>query len=131
MASWIITRYKLETIRSIAIVILIIGAICTLSEALFIVIVGLCMTCFGFFTAHSLTAASVSRTATHLKGSASSLYLVSYYLGVASGSTLLGPLWGILNWQGFILFITTLLLIYLIFLQFMLSRLFKHSPNLL
>lgn len=131
IASWLTTRYKLETIRSVAIVILIIGTVCTLNKSLFIVLVGLCMTCFGFFTAHSLTAASVSKSATHLKGSASSLYLVSYYLGVASGSTLLGPLWGILKWQGFILFITTLLLIYLIFLHFMLSRLGKHSPSVL
>ncbi|SOC12577.1 YNFM family putative membrane transporter [Ureibacillus xyleni] len=127
IASWLSNRFALEKIRVVAICILIIGVACTLHSSLVVVLIGLCILCFGFFTAHSLTAASVSRTATHLKGSASSLYLVAYYIGVASGSTLIGPLWDMWKWNGIIYFTVSLPLIYLIFLQFTLNLLDKKG----
>lgn len=117
IASWLSNRFALEKIRVVAILILITGVACTLHSSLIIVLFGLCILCFGFFTAHSLTASYVSKTATHLKGSASSLYLVAYYIGVASGSTLIGPLWDLWQWNGVIYFTLTLPIVYLVFLQ--------------
>src|SRR5699024_7783244 len=78
--------------------ILTIGIVFTISSSLLFIVIGLCVLCLGFFTAHSLTAASVSEYATHHKGSATSLYLVSYYIGVTLGSCALGPLWGSAGW---------------------------------
>ncbi|TSI10447.1 MFS transporter [Lysinibacillus sp. BW-2-10] len=130
IASWLSNRFTLEKIRVVAILILIIGVACTLHASLLVVLIGLCILCFGFFTAHSLTAASVSRTATHLKGSASSLYLVAYYIGVASGSTLIGPLWDLWKWQGIIYFTLALPIIYLVFLQFSLKLIQNKHANL-
>ncbi len=127
IASWLSNRFTLEKIRAVAIIILTFGVALTLHSSLIIVIIGLCILCFGFFTAHSLTAASVNKTATHLKGSASSLYLVSYYIGVASGSTLIGPLWENLKWNGIVYFMVILPIVYLIFLHVSLSQMKKKS----
>ncbi|MFC7687850.1 MFS transporter [Ureibacillus sp. GCM10028918] len=127
LASWLSKRYQLEKIRIIAILILVTGIICTLFDALFVVLFGLCITCFGFFTAHSLTAASVGQTAIHLKGSASSLYLVSYYIGIASGSTLIYPLWEVWNWNGMNVVTITLLILYLAFFYYALLKLNRKS----
>lgn len=105
-------KFGFRRIRLIGVFILSAGIFMTLSSALWLIVVGLCLTCLGFFTAHSLTAASVGQQATHHKGSASSLYLVSYYLGVAIGSSLLSQLWLSAGWTGLIFFTSVLPLFY-------------------
>lgn len=116
LAGWLASKFGLGKVRVGGVFLLSAGILFTLSGSVSIVVVGLCVICLGFFTAHSLTAASVSQEATHHKGSASSLYLVSYYLGVAAGSTLLGPLWEIVDWNGLVLFTAILPLLYLGFI---------------
>jgi MFS transporter, YNFM family, putative membrane transport protein len=106
-------KFGLRKVRRIGVLLLSTGIFLTLSSQLVLIVIGLCVTCLGFFTAHSLTAASVGQQATHHTGSASSLYLVSYYIGVACGSSLLGPLWTSWGWHGLILFIGVLPLLYL------------------
>lgn len=69
------------------------------------------------FTAHSLTATSVSEQATHHKGSAASLYLVAYYIGVALGSSVLGPVWNITGWTVLVILIALLPIIYFVFIN--------------
>ncbi|MGI2327911.1 MFS transporter [Planococcus sp. YIM B11945] len=105
--------FGLRTVRRTGVFILSFGIFLTLNSHLTVIIIGLCLTCLGFFTAHSLTAASVGQQAEHHKGSASSLYLVSYYIGVACGSSLLSPLWTNAGWSGLVLFIAILPLIYI------------------
>ncbi|MFO7316233.1 MAG: MFS transporter [Bacilli bacterium] len=122
IASWLSNKFTLEKVRTFAIFFLSFGVLCTLHSSLFVVLFGLCVVCFGFFTAHSLTAASVGKTATHLKGSASSLYLVAYYIGVASGSTLVAPVYHHLGWKGFILITVAVTISYVIFLNFSLIK---------
>lgn len=106
-------RFGLGGVRLLGVVILSAGIFLTLSPYLWLIVIGLCVTCLGFFTAHSLTAASVSQDAAHHKGSASSLYLVSYYIGVALGSSVLSPLWTSAGWNGLILFTAILPLFYI------------------
>lgn len=84
------------------VLILISGAWLTMIASLNVVIIGLCLMCLGFFVAHSLMAAIVNERATHHKGGASSLYLVSYYIGVATGGTLSGVFWNNFAWIGVI-----------------------------
>lgn len=122
IASWLSQRLGLIKVRTIAISIMVLGIVGTLSSSLWLIVIGLCILCFGFFTSHSLTAASVSRAATHQKGSASSLYLVSYYIGVACGSTLLSPLWTYGNWTILVGFTVCLPLLYLLFLTMQLKK---------
>jgi len=106
-------NFGLRKVRRAGVAILSLGILLTLSPVTWLVVVGLCVTCLGFFTAHSLTAASVGQQASHHKGSASSLYLVSYYIGVAAGSSLLSPLWTNGGWTGLVLFTALLPLLYL------------------
>ncbi|MBT2690565.1 MFS transporter [Bacillus sp. ISL-47] len=91
---------KKTTLVSFGTLILISGSLLTNVHSLSLVVVGLCLTCFGFFIAHSLMAAIVNERATHHKGGASSLYLVSYYLGVATGGSLTGLIWQNIGWTG-------------------------------
>ncbi|WP_252501670.1 MFS transporter [Sporosarcina sp. Marseille-Q4943] len=102
LAGWLAGKFGLRNVRFAGVVLLAFGIGLTALSPLILIIIGLCIVCLGFFTAHSLTAASVSKEATHHKGSASSLYLVSYYIGVAMGSTLLSPLYETFGWAGLI-----------------------------
>lgn len=112
LAGWLAGKFGLTKVRLAGITVLALGILLTISNSIMFVIIGLCFTCLGFFTAHSLTAASVGREAQHHKGSASSLYLVSYYVGVAAGSTLLSPLWESSGWNGIVLFTMILPIVY-------------------
>src|SRR5699024_7430210 len=113
IAGWLSKQYSFHAIRIVGVVILSAGMFMMLGTPLLIISIGLSMICLGFFVSHAITTATVSQTATHHKGSASSLYLVSYYVGVAIGSTLLTPLWDHFAWQGIIIFSASIPVIYL------------------
>lgn len=110
----LLNRFKINHIRVVAICIMTVGIVVTLSQSLILIFVGLCLICFGFFSAHSLTATSVTLTAKHHKGSASSLYLVSYYIGVSFGSTLFAIIWERMDWIGLITIASVFPLAYMI-----------------
>ncbi|ASN04697.1 MFS transporter [Virgibacillus necropolis] len=126
-AGWLAGKFGLKIVRIIGIITFAAGIFLTLSSSLVVLIIGLCVSCLGFFTAHSLSAASVSEQATHHKGSASSLYLVSYYIGVAVGSTAIGPLYSSIGWQGFVLVAGCIPLIYIIFVIVLSKRITKKA----
>ncbi len=117
LAGWLSSFIGLEKVRIGGMITLGIGILFTLHNALPIIVVGLCITCLGFFTAHSLTASSVSETVTHHKGSASSLYLVSYYIGVTLGSSALAPIWENFHWKGLAVLLGLLPMIYLLIIR--------------
>lgn len=121
-ASYLSSRFSLHFLRNAAIGILLLGLALTMSHSIIVIVIGLGITCFGFFTAHSLTASTVSSTAQTQKGLASSLYLVSYYVGVASGSTLLSPIWSSLDWNGLVTFTIAVPLLYTLFLHFSMKK---------
>lgn len=108
IAGWLSRKYELSTLRLTGVVILTIGMVTTLGTSLVYIVIGLSIICLGFFISHSLASATVSNEASTFKGSASSLYLVSYYIGVAIGTTLLTPIWEKFAWNG-IITITALL----------------------
>lgn len=112
LAGWLAVKFGIRKVRFAGVFVLSYGILLTMSASVMIIIIGLCIACLGFFTAHSLTAASVGRDAEHHKGSASSLYLVSYYAGVTAGSTLLSPLWESIGWKGIVIFTTILPIVY-------------------
>ncbi|WP_430790901.1 MFS transporter [Virgibacillus flavescens] len=122
-AGWMAGKFGLRPVRIAGIITMGFGVFLTLSGTLFILIIGLCLSCLGFFTAHSLSAASVSEQATHHKGSASSLYLVSYYIGVAVGSTAVGPLYSSLGWTGLVLTAGSVPIIYTIIVRILSNHL--------
>lgn len=113
IAGFLAGRFSFRSIRITGIVILSAGMLITLGTSLVVISVGLAFVCLGFFVSHAITTATVSQTAVHHKGSASSLYLVSYYIGVAAGSSLLTPIWDAFAWTGIIVFCAGLPLVYL------------------
>ncbi len=87
---------------SLGIVILMIGSCVTLSESIVMIIIGFLINSFGFFFCHSTASSWVSKQATHAKASASSLYLVFYYVGASLGGFYLQPFWKQWHWPGVI-----------------------------
>lgn len=87
---------------ALGILILICGSLLTLSHSLILIIAGFFTNSFGFFFAHSSASSWVSHNATHAKASASSLYLVFYYLGASCGGFYLHPFWEHSGWPGVI-----------------------------
>lgn len=112
LAGWLAGHFGLRTVRVAGVLTLSAGLLLTLGSSLALIVTGLCVVCLGFFSAHSLTAASVGKEAAHHKGSASSLYLVSYYIGVTIGSTFLSPIWTLAGWNGLVLFTAVLPVVY-------------------
>lgn len=125
-AGWLAGKLGLKKVRIAGVLVLALGVLLTFGSAVWIIVTGLCVACLGFFTAHSLSAASVSEQASHHKGSASSLYLVAYYIGVASGSTVLSPLWNAAGWTGIVWFSSILPVVYLLFVTLM-SKKLQHK----
>lgn len=122
LAGWLAGNFGLERVRTIGMIVLSIGAFITFSSSLILIILGLCVLCLGFFTAHSLTATVVGERATHHKGSASSLYLVAYYIGVTMGTSAITPLWELWGWNGIVLLSGLLPVIYLGILKLVSKR---------
>ena len=85
------------------ILILMLGTLVTLTQTLPGIIGGLLINSFGFFLCHSICSAWVNRHAQGARASASSLYLVAYYLGASSGSLYLDPFWQDGRWPGVVL----------------------------
>lgn len=128
-AGWLAGKYGLSRIRMSGVLVLSAGIFLTLNPSIPIIVIGLCVSCLGFFTAHSLTATWVSEQATHHKGSASSLYLVAYYIGVALGSSAFGPIWDVAGWMGLVLLAGALPVMYLLFVQVMSGHIHKRAAK--
>lgn len=88
---------------ALGIVILMCGTLLTLLPSLVAIIAGLFVNSFGFFFTHSSAMSWVSHQAQRAKASASSLYLVFYYLGASSGGLYLAPFWQQAGWGGVVL----------------------------
>lgn len=117
LAGSLAAKFGMNNVRLVGIVLIAAGCLLTIPMNLPSIVTGYCVLCLGFFSAHSLTAASVSKEATHHKGSASSMYLVSYYMGVAAGSTLVSPLWEFAGWTGLAVFSATIPVVYICFIR--------------
>ncbi|MEH6813428.1 MAG: MFS transporter [Motiliproteus sp.] len=87
----------------LGILILIVGSLVTLIDSINAIICGLLINSFGFFFSHSMASAWVNRYAERARASASSLYLVFYYLGAASGGFYMAPFWDHGQWPGVVM----------------------------
>ncbi|BBB28291.1 MFS transporter [Neptunomonas japonica] len=87
----------------IGIVLLMCGSLVTLVPSIWAIILGFLVSAFGFFFAHSTASSWVSHHAREAKASASSLYLLFYYLGASTGGFYLQPFWQWSGWSGVVL----------------------------
>ncbi|WP_233350280.1 MFS transporter [Kushneria phosphatilytica] len=93
-------RLSQPAVMMAGIVLLMIGTLITLSSSIIFIIMGLCCNAFGFFMCHSMASSWVGRQAVGARASASSLYLMFYYLGASLGGFYLEPFWRMANWPG-------------------------------
>jgi YNFM family putative membrane transporter len=89
---------RIRTRILIGLVIILIGIFLTAWSPLVIIILGITLVCFGFFFTHAAATNWISEYATEAKGSASSLYLLFYYIGGSVGSTVFGFFWEMWGW---------------------------------
>ncbi|MCA0171191.1 MFS transporter [Bacillus sp. RAR_GA_16] len=106
---------------------LIVGVVLTVFQSISAVMIGLCIICAGFFIAHSMASASVAQTADHHKSGASSFYLISYYAGVAAGSSGVGVVWDIFGWSGVVSLGVLILPLILLFSQKRVLNQYRNS----
>jgi len=85
---------------ALGILLLMCGTLVTLIPSLPAIIAGFLINSFGFFFTHSTASSWVSRHAEQARASASSLYLVFYYLGASCGGFYLAPFWHGFGWDG-------------------------------
>ncbi|WP_043585478.1 MFS transporter [Geminisphaera colitermitum] len=90
--------------------VMLAGALVTLANSLWLVLAGMLVFTFGFFGAHSVASSWIGRRALRARGQASSLYLLSYYMGSSIAGTSGGFFWHHWGWTGVGLFIAGLLL---------------------
>lgn len=87
-------------VMALGILVFIGGSLVTLLPWLPTIVLGFFLNAFGFFLTHSTNSSWVSRQAPHSRASASSLYLVFYYIGASTGSLYLDPFWHWAGWHG-------------------------------
>lgn len=102
-------RFGRGTVLCAGVVTAAAGAALTLAGSLPVVIFGIVLLTIGFFTAHSTASAWVGRLALRTKGHASSLYLLTYYLGSSLAGSAAGWAWAAAGWGGVTGFVLTLL----------------------
>lgn len=95
--------FSQPTCMIIGILLLMLGSLLTLMEQLPMIISGFLINSFGFFLTHSTLSSWVSQHALKARASASSLYLVFYYLGASLGGFYLEPFWQWAGWSGVVL----------------------------
>ncbi|SKA97156.1 MFS transporter, YNFM family, putative membrane transport protein [Thiothrix eikelboomii] len=110
----------------LGILLLITGSLFTLLAPLPMIVSGFLISSFGFFLTHSTLSSWVSQHALTARASASSLYLVFYYLGASLGSFYLEPFWQWAGWPGVV---SASLLVFAITLSAAVWLSFRHNER--
>ncbi|MFV8826554.1 MFS transporter [Alkalihalobacterium sp. APHAB7] len=107
-------QFGKQTMLPVTIIIMLVGAVLTLSSNLWLIMLALAIFTFGFFGSHSIASSMVGQLATNYKSQAASLYLLCYYLGSSVIGTSSGVIWVNFEWTGIVLTICGLILIALL-----------------
>lgn len=100
LAGRLSSRVSPRRLMGVGLVVEALGMALTLARPLPLVVLALVVLVLGTFTAQAVAPAFVNASARTAKGSASSLYLASYYLGGTLGSVLPGLAWERAGWTG-------------------------------
>jgi MFS transporter, YNFM family, putative membrane transport protein len=127
IAGRISSRIGLRRTMIIGLFTLLVGVALSIYHSITLVMIGLCIICAGFFIAHSMASASVAKTAEHHKSGASSFYLISYYAGVAAGSSGVGVLWDRFGWGGVVSLLVLVVPLLGLFSQKQVSKRYRNN----
>lgn len=92
------TRVGRRPVIAVALGLMIIGILMTLSHHLPVVIAGIGVMVLGLLTAYAMMNALVSDHARGRRGAAAALYLCNWYAGGALGAWIFGPVWAVGAW---------------------------------
>lgn len=90
------------------------GLAISVSNSLGVLLAGIALLTTGFFAAHSIASGWVPGRATTNRSGASSLYLLSYYLGSALLGALAGPAFAVYHWPGLVGYVAVILTVALV-----------------
>ncbi|WP_115717243.1 MFS transporter [Gallaecimonas mangrovi] len=96
-------RFSQPVVMMMGISFMMVGTVISLASSVSLIMLGFLFSAFGFFLCHANVSSWVSHNAKQAKASASSLYLVFYYLGASLGGTYLAPFWHHGQWPGIVL----------------------------
>ncbi|MEW6115325.1 MAG: MFS transporter [Nitrospirota bacterium] len=102
LAGALSSRIGRRPVIGMGLVIAGLGILLTLTGSLGLIIFGLLLLCAGLFSTQPAAGALVGDNAATSKGSATSLYLFSYYIGGSAGAALPGLIWSAYGWPGVI-----------------------------
>jgi YNFM family putative membrane transporter len=96
------TKFGRRPLIAAGLIMAAIGICITLIQSLPVIVIGLFILCAGLFTIQPCASAFVGDNAESSRGSATSLYLFSYYIGGSVGAVVPGIFWGQFGWIGVI-----------------------------
>jgi YNFM family putative membrane transporter len=104
-------RYSRIGMLTLGILLMLAGALMTLMQPVFWIVLGVAVLTFGFFAAHSIASGTVGKLARGAKAQAASLYLLAYYLGSSVLGSVGGNIWSHGGWPGVIAMVCAVLTI--------------------
>ena len=110
-AGGLVGRFGRATVLPAALALMLAGNLLTLSNSLWLIVLGISMTTAGFFGGHSVASAWVGTRARTSKAQASSLYLFAYYLGSSVVGSLGGVFWHLGAWPAVIAMTSALVVV--------------------
>ena len=128
LAGRVVTRFGTRSTLWASFGVALAGLPLMLSASLAAVLAGLALVAVGTFFAQATATGFVGRAATTDRGSASGLYLASYFLGGLAGSAVLGQLFDRLGWTACVAGIGVALVLGML-LAFRLEIAAGHRPN--
>ncbi|MDR0769890.1 MAG: MFS transporter [Burkholderiales bacterium] len=102
-------RFGLSRVLWVVVALMLGGVLLTLADSLWVVIAGVAVLTFGFFSGHAVASSWVGRRAKTARGMASALYLWAYYFGSSIIGTFSGTLWGVGGWSAIVACLATCL----------------------
>lgn len=100
-----------QAVLPATLMLMLAGTAMTLSDRLWLIVLGVAVLTIGFFGTHSVASAWVGARAQTSKAQASSLYLFAYYLGSSVVGSLGGVFWNLRGWLGVVTMVSALLLL--------------------
>jgi MFS transporter, YNFM family, putative membrane transport protein len=111
IAGFLADRVGRAAVLPVGVLLMIAGLVATRGEGLGAIVAGVILVTSGFFCAHAVASGWVGRLARTAKGHASSLYLLTYYLGSSLVGSSGGWFWARGGWGAVVGFVMILLLL--------------------
>lgn len=122
LAGNVADRWGRSFVMAVGFAITLLGILVGLAAGLVTALIGVSLLTFGFFIAHTIASGWVGRLAKQNKGHASSLYLLSYYLGSSIVGSVGGWFWSHGGWNA-VVTLTSSMIACALLLAFALRRL--------